>query len=44
VKNGVRIGVVGLVFDPLDDPLAKKKFMIVQAQPFASSNDTLTKF
>ena len=22
-KNGVRIGVVGLVFDPLDDPLAK---------------------
>jgi len=36
--------VVGLVFDPLDVPLAKQKFMIVQAQPFPSSNDKLTKF
>ncbi|RLN30274.1 hypothetical protein C2845_PM05G18310 [Panicum miliaceum] len=40
----VKNGVVRLVFDPLDDPLAKQKFMIVRALPFASSNDTLTKF
>lgn len=35
---------VGLVFDPSDDPLAKQKFMIVKALPFATTNDALTKF
>ncbi|CAN6333923.1 unnamed protein product [Urochloa humidicola] len=35
---------VGFVFDPLDGPLAKHKFMIVHALPFTTTNGALTKF
>ncbi|CAN6196726.1 unnamed protein product [Urochloa humidicola] len=40
----VQSGALGLVFDPLDDPLAKQKFMIVQALPLPTTNDALTEF
>ncbi|CAN6170650.1 unnamed protein product [Urochloa humidicola] len=35
---------LGLVFDPLDEPIAKQKFMIVQALQFTTTNDALTEF